>query len=96
MRYLTIRVIYPQPEHRDDVLAVARRVADAARQFEGLVDVGAWVDEEDDRIVVMSLWESEEYAAKARQGLHSTIADVPWSEWERKPSENMLRLVRAV
>jgi hypothetical protein len=95
-RYLTIRVHYPKPEHRDDTLAVVQRVAEAAGAHEGLVEIGAWIDEANDRIVNMSLWESEELALKATQAMHTLFADIPWSDWERQPAENFLGLKRAV
>ncbi len=96
MRYLTIRVLYPKPEHRDDVLVAVKKVSDAAREFRGLVDVGAWLDNENDRIVNISLWESPDDAAKARANMHRGFADIPWSSWERQPAENFLNLTRVV
>ncbi len=96
MRYLTIRIHYPSEGHRDDILGVVRRVAEAARKHEGAVDIGAWLDADNDRIIVMSLWESQENAAATAAELHPLVAGVPWEEWERQPSENLLNLVRAV
>jgi hypothetical protein len=96
MRYLTVRIHYPKPEHKEDTLAAVKKVADAARTFAGLVEIGAWVDETNDRIVNMSLWESEEQAVEATKEMHPLFADIPWSEWERQPSENFLGLKRAV
>ncbi len=95
MRYLTIRIHYPSDGHRDDILGVVRRVRQAALRHDGVVEVGAWLDEEGDRIVVMSLWESQEAAAATATELHP-LADVPWDEWQRRPAENLLNLVRAV
>ena len=96
MRYLTIRIQYPKPGHADDILAAVKKVADAARKFEGLADIGAWLDQENNRIVNMSLWESEEDAVKARAAMHPMFADIPWSQWERQPAENFLGLTRVV
>ena len=96
MRYLTIRIQYPKPEHRDETLTAVSRVAEAARTHEGLVEIGAWLDEANDRIVNMSLWESEEAAMNATKEMHPLFADIPWGEWERQPAENFLGLKRAV
>ena len=96
MRYLTIRILYPKPGHTDDILAAVRRVSEAARKFEGLVEIGAWLDKDNDRIVNISLWESKEQALEATKRMHPIFADVPWSEWERKPAENYLGLTRVV
>ena len=79
-RYLTIRVLYPKPEKVDDIMAAVRRVSEAARIFEGLVEIGAWQDKENDRIVNISLWESKELAMKATAAMHPMFADIPWSE----------------
>lgn len=94
--YLTIRLLYPKPEHRDDILAAIRKVSEAAHKFNGLVDVGAWLDKENDRIVNVSLWESRDDAEKARTSMHSAFADIPWNSWERRSAENLLDLTRVI
>lgn len=58
-RYLTIRILYPKPGRAEDILSAVRRVSEAARRFEGLVEIGAWLDPASDRIVNISLWESK-------------------------------------
>lgn len=95
-RYLTIRILHPKPENTDDVLSAVRRVSEAARKYEGLVEIGAWLDKENERIVNISLWESKEQAMKATKEMHPMFADIPWSEWERRPAENFLGLTRVV
>ncbi len=95
-RYLTVRVLYPKPYRADDILAAVSEVSAAARQHEGLVEIGAWLDKENDRIVNISLWESREQAMKATAAMHPQFADIPWSEWERQPAENYLGLTRVV
>jgi len=45
-RYLTIRILYPKPGKTDDILAAVERVSAAAREFEGLVEIGAWLDKD--------------------------------------------------
>jgi hypothetical protein len=96
MRYLTIRILYPKPENTDDILESVKRVSNAARKFEGLVEIGAWLDKENERIVNISLWESKELAMKATQEMHAIFAGIPWSQWERQPAENLLGLTRVV
>ena len=96
MKYLTLGIHYPKPEHTDDILAVVKKVADVALALPGIIETGAWLDNEQERIVMMSLWESEEHATKARETLRPLIMQSPWGEWERKPSENFLNLVRRV
>ncbi len=95
-RYLTIRILYPKVEKTDATLSAINRVSAAARKFAGLVEIGAWLDKENERIVNMSLWESREHAMKATSEMHPMFADIPWSEWERKPAENFLGLTRVM
>jgi quinol monooxygenase YgiN len=96
MRYLTIGIHFPRPEHVADVLAVAKRVTEEARKCQGLVEAGAWHDEPSNRLVMMSLWESEEQAAQARGKLRPIIMGAPWDQWERQQSDNFLSLTRVV
>ncbi len=96
MRYLTIGIHYPKPEHFEDIISVTKKVAEGAKKCEGLVDAGGWVDKENNRLIMMSLWESEEHAIKSRGALRPIIMEVPWSEWERQPSDNFLGLTRIV
>ena len=95
-RYLTIRVLYPKPGRAGDMLAAVGTVSEAARKYDGLVEIGAWLDEENDRIVNISLWESKDQAMNATKEMHPMFADIPWGEWERRPAENFLGLTRAV
>jgi quinol monooxygenase YgiN len=95
-RYLTVRILYPKSGHIEDILATIKRVSEAARKFEGLVEIGAWLDKENDQIVNISLWESKAFALKATVKIHPMFADTPWTEWERKPAENFLGLSRVV
>ena len=95
-RYLTIRILYPRSNNRADILDAVKNVAEEARKFEGLVEIGAWLDKENDRIVNLTLWESKDHAMKATDGMHPKFKNIPWSDWERKPAENFLGLTRVV
>jgi quinol monooxygenase YgiN len=95
-RYLTVRILYPKSGHIEHILAAVQKVSEAARKFEGLVEIGAWLDKENDQIVNISLWESKEHALQATGKMHAVFADIPWKEWERKPAENFLGLTRVV
>ena len=95
-RYLTIRILYPKPGHTTEILESVKRVSNEARKFEGLVEIGAWLDGENGRIVNISLWESKELALKASTEMHPMFSNIPWSDWERTPAENFLGLTRVV
>lgn len=74
-RYLTVRILFPKAGHADNMLSAIGKVANAARRFSGLVEIGAWRDEENDRIVSISLRESKELAMKATTEMHAQFAD---------------------
>lgn len=95
-RYLTVRILYPKSGDTDKILTEVKKVSEAARKFEGLIEIGAWIDQENDRIVNISLWESKDLALKATSEMHPLFSEVPWDEWERQPADNILGLVRAV
>ncbi len=95
-RYLTVRILYPKSGNTENILEAIKKVSQAARTFAGLVEIGAWLDKENDRIVSISLWESLELAANATKGMHPMFANIPWNDWERRPAENLLRLSRVV
>ena len=96
LRYLTVRILYPRPEALEDVLAAVSKVAAEARRHPGLVEIGAWWDSANQRLVSISLWESAEQAREATRDMHALFADIPWAAWERQAAENLLGLQRMV
>ncbi len=91
MSYLYLALHYPKPEHLDDLLAAMRRLNDALQDAPGLLQIGAWREESSNRIVAISLWESQQAFQAALGRIASAVADVPFSEWEERPRE----LIRA-
>lgn len=96
MNYLTLGIHYPKSEHTEDLLQATKKIAEMARTQQGLVDTGAWLDKEHDRIIVLSLWESEAAARAARPMLGPLVMELPFDQWERKPSDRMVSLIRVV
>ena len=96
MKYLTLGIHYPKPEHKQDILDITQKIAEAARSESGLIDTGAWLDETNDRIIILTLWESEEFANKARPNLAPLVANIPFNDWERKPTERLVNLKRVL
>jgi heme-degrading monooxygenase HmoA len=82
LRYLTIRILYPKPGKTAAILEAIGKVSEAARKFEGIVEIGAWLDKENDRIVSMTLWETKEHAARSTREMHANFADIPWTDWD--------------
>lgn len=96
MNHLTLGIYYPKPECRQDFLDGCQKVAEVARLQPGLLDTGAWYDPEEERIIILSLWESEEAAMAARPDIDQIVAAFPFATWGRKPPERMPDLMRAV
>jgi heme-degrading monooxygenase HmoA len=49
--FVHLAIHYPRPEHVDDVLASMHRVDKAAEGTPGLIQMGAWRDENSNRLV---------------------------------------------
>jgi hypothetical protein len=84
-RYLTIRILYPRSQYVSDILSAIKKVSETAHNFKGLVEIGAWMDKENERIVSISLWETKENAMEATKAMHPMFGNIPWNVWERKP-----------
>src|SRR6516162_4006807 len=87
MRYLSVAMHYPKPEHVDDLLGAMKRLGEALQTVPGLLDASAWKDSVSGRIVAISTWESRQAFLNARPVIGETIKDVPFDEWEAKPRE---------
>jgi Antibiotic biosynthesis monooxygenase len=96
MKYLTLGIHHPKQGHTQDLLDATQKIAEQARKLDGLVDTGAWLDEATGRVIMMSLWESEAAAMRARPVLGPLVKDFPFSEWESQPAEQLVNLTRAV
>ena len=96
MKYMTLGIHYPKQEHKQDLLYATQKIAQQARKLDGLVDTGAWLDEATERVIMMSMLESEAAAMQARPMLGPLVKDFPFSDWESQPPEQLINLVRAV
>ncbi len=96
MNYLTLGIHHPKQEHKQDLLDATQKIAEQARKLDGLVDTGAWLDEATGRVIMMSLWESEAAAMTARPVLGPLVKELPFSDWESQPPEQLVNLIRAV
>ncbi len=89
MRYLSVAMHYPKPEHVDDLLGVMKRLGEALQTVPGLLDASAWKESANDRLVALSTWESRQACLIARSGIGEAIKDVPFDKWEAKPRESI-------
>jgi len=92
MKYFTLAIHYPQPEHANDLLSAMHQLALAAQDIDGLLDMSAWVDDASGRVFATSTWESAEKAKAAWQELGALAAKTPFSQWERQPREVFMNL----
>jgi quinol monooxygenase YgiN len=87
--FVHLAIHHPKPEHTDDLLASMHRVDDAARNAEGLIQIGAWRDARSGRLVGLALWESHEAFEAAAPHIFATVADDPIMEWSQRPPDSL-------
>lgn len=92
MKYFTLAIHYPVPEHTNDILAAMKKLSEGAKNLEGLLDMSAWVDDVSGRIFATSTWDSAEHAQAAWQALGKLAAETPFSQYERQPREVFMKL----
>ena len=87
MRYLNFAVHYPKPEHVEDLLDAMHQLADAVHDSPGLLQMAAFHDEANDRILAVSIWQSAAEFESARAQMIPIVAHTPFNAWERRPRE---------
>ena len=92
MKYFTLAIHYPDPNHLEDLLGAMKQLSDAAKGLEGLVDMSAWVDDASGRVFATSTWESADKAKAAWQTLGGLTAKFPFAQWEKQPREVFIQL----
>ena len=92
MRFLYLAIHYPKPEHTTDLLVAMQGLGTAMRSADGLIEATAWLDQDSERIVATSVWESEASFQQAIPIIGGSVRDVPFDVWEERPRE-LLRLV---
>jgi heme-degrading monooxygenase HmoA len=85
--FVHLAVHYPRPEYVDDVLASMHRVDKAAEGTPGLIQIGAWRDENSNRLVGLAMWESKEAFQASAQRIFQIAAGDPWDQWCERPIE---------
>ena len=87
MRYLSVAMHYPKPEHVDDLLGAMKRLGEALQTVPGFLEATAWKEPMGNRIVAISTWESQQAFLHAGSIISEAIKDVPFDEWEAEPRE---------
>ncbi len=91
MSFLYLAIHYPKSDHRQDLLAAMQRLNQALQSATGLQNIGAWAEASGERIVALSIWESPQAFQSALGKIGTSIANVPFDQWEQRPRE----LIRA-
>lgn len=93
MAFIFIAIHYPRPEHREDVLRSMQRVGEALKGAPGLLQVGPWQEEEGDRLMGISVWESRGTFERALEDLgrfgDAGSQDPSRGDWEERPAEEI-------
>lgn len=77
-----LSIHHPKPGQRDALIASMRRFGEALAGAPGLISVHTLHDPDEDVLVGLALWESEE-AFRASVGLaRAAVADDPFDDWE--------------
>lgn len=92
MKYLTLAIHYPKEACLKEMTEAIKEIGITAKGLDGCIEAGAWYEVDKKRVVLLSLWQSAEYAMQAPPILRPLIAKYPWKEWERQPSDNLLQL----
>jgi hypothetical protein len=87
MSYIFMVIDHPRPEHRDDLIRGMVERAELTATTPGFIEAGPWEIENDQRIVGISRWEKEAFAAAAPPGFGVPTDDV--HEWETRPPRTL-------
>ena len=85
--FIHLAIHHPKPEHIDDLLASMNRVDEAAQGAPGLIQIGAWRDQDSDRLVGLALWESAEAFQASVERIFEAVADDPFDQWLLQPPD---------
>jgi hypothetical protein len=91
MSFLYLAIHYPKKEHRQELLGAMHQLDKALGDAAGLQVIGAWADVMSDRILAISIWESQQAFQDALGKFSTGVTGVPFDQWEERPRE----LIRA-
>ena len=85
--FIHLAVHYPKPEYAGALLASMLRVGEAARGAPGLIEIGAWRDERDGRLIGLARWETQEAFQAAVGRIFAVVEDDPFDLWSQQPPD---------
>jgi heme-degrading monooxygenase HmoA len=80
-----LSIHHPKPGKRDELVASMHRYGAAIAGAPGLVSVHTLHDPEDDVLIGMAIWESEEAFRASADRARAAVQDDPFDEWEAEP-----------
>lgn len=83
--YYQVSIHHPAPGKRDDLIASMHRYGDAITAAPGLVSVRTLYDDQDDVLMGLAIWESEDAFEASVHLARQAVAEDPFDEWEAEP-----------
>ncbi len=88
--YVVVAIHHPKPEYVDDFLAFMARVEAVAQGSRGMLQFRSWREENSNRLVGLSTWESRE-AFEAALPRITSLSRERSAHWTERP-DDVLRL----
>jgi heme-degrading monooxygenase HmoA len=85
--FIHLAVHYPRAEHAGDLLASMLRVDAAAKGTPGLIEMGAWRDEDSGALIGLARWESAAAFQAAAEQVFQVVANDPFDQWCERPTD---------
>ena len=89
LMFVAIAIHHAAPEHVEDFLAFMGRVVQAVGRPPGLIDFDGYRDQQSNRLIGLSRWESEQ-AFRDALPLIGSLAHERREEWSERPDDVLL------
>jgi heme-degrading monooxygenase HmoA len=87
--FVAIAIHHAAPEHVEDFLAFMGRVVEAVGRPPGLIDFDRYRDQQSNRLIGLSRWESEQ-AFRDALPLIGSLAHERREEWSARPDDVLM------
>ena len=87
--FVAIAIHHAAPEHVEDFLAFMGRVVEAVGRPPGLIDFDSYRDQQSNRLIGLSRWESEQ-AFRDALPLIGSLAHERREEWSARPDDVLM------
>ena len=83
--YYSVSIHHPREGRREELIASMHRYGAAITGAPGLVSVQTLYDPDQDTLMGLAIWESEETFQASVHLAREAVADDPFDEWEAEP-----------